>query len=418
MGKLVFNKDGDYLVELNYVLYKMDDRRNGTLLFERIPWGLSSTSPKNMLFGGDDKDPDGVYWCKKIELTNGSYYYGNGLAVDNKNGKPIIVRCLMWIKVVNGVTVQYEQKDCKVLDKFSKKNNVQLNIGYFGANNVAYNEHVTNMKLYYKINSDDTTRTYYRYTDGKYYNICNFNNKFDDAAHNVYYFDLITMVDTWDGIGNSNDWLYSLLCSVGVYPLTESEETCSEWTIFKELETVLAKEEFLFEYSVEKWERTYKHIPRFRELFIDTINKTNPKLFLYEIENLPKNSKDLLYSCISYLYELRKLINNYRNSEELKIAQENEPYYNDFEYLREFQKTYNYIIYDSYGAGWMTLLDRFGTDCHLNKEQSEAYHTIYEMLAKYNGTEIRPLFNVLNTNSNINKLFIEILLPYLKKSMI
>lgn len=222
-GKIYFNKDGDYLVELNYVLYKVNDRRNGTLLFERIPWSLSSTSYKNMLFGGDDKDPDGVYWCKKIELT-GENQYGDGLATDNKNNKPIIVRCLMWIKVVNGVVAEFEQKDCKVLPKFNNTDVVQLNIGYFGASNVAYNGSITNRNLYYKINiNDSNAKRYYNYSEKNNPTTSNFLNGFESSPHNVYVFDLITMVDSYDDIGNSNDWLYSLICSVGVYPLPANE---------------------------------------------------------------------------------------------------------------------------------------------------------------------------------------------------
>lgn len=150
---------------------------------------------------------------------------------------------------------------------------------------------------------------------------------------------------------------------------------------------------------------------------------TNLKVFLEAVESLSKEYKDAFYErCINYLYELKKIIDECRNSEEVKeaekkekIEQENEKLYEEYEEFRDLQEAYEHIMRETYGVGWTQKLQQFKIDHELDAEQLKTYLKLYNILKDYDGVEIRPLYNLLSTDSEAGEFFADPLLPYLKE---
>lgn len=405
---LKFLKDGEYLVECTYVFCKIDDRRN--------PWNV------NYNVFSDDKyisldNEDYINTNLGFVKNNG---YGDGLIQNPKDTGypyyPYTHTALIPIKVIKGQAsiIDEELQKTNILVKKLAYNlesseagvviphdNVSLNylINYKGIVFNEYRKNFSNKFLYPKLDSGTTV------------------NKGQFLLH------LAIMSGMYDGTGNNNDWLMAFLLQYCIYPIPKDEETYQDWSILEELKTVFKKEEFLFKYSVEKWIDKYKNDNEFQEAYIKTKMCTNLKVFLEAVESLSKEYKDAFYErCINYLYELKKIIDECRNSEEVKeaekkekIEQENEKIYEDYEELRELQEAYEHIMAETYGVGWIQKLQQFKIDHELDTEQLKTYLKLYNILKDYDGVEIRPLLKLLESDPEVSELFTELVLPYLKR---
>lgn len=406
---LKFLKDGKYLIELTYVFYKVDDRRN--------PWDIDDN-----VFGSNGY----ISFNDNIIESNLDFVYRNGYysglieepTVNGNNKVPLIHKALIPVTVANGVcTIEDEQtKKTNVLvqdltykstygnNKYEVKyssNNISFNwlINYKGINFNEYRQDFSNQFLYPSLDPSTTVN------EGQF------------LLH------LAIMCGWYDGSGNYNDWLMAFLLQYCIYPIPKDKETYQDWSILKELKTVFKKEEFLFKYSVEKWIDKYKNDKEFQEAYIKTKMCTNLKVFLEAVESLSKEYKDAFHErCINYLYELKKIIDEYRNSEEVKeaekkekIEQENEKIYEENEELRELQEAYEHIMAETYGVGWIPKLEELTKYYVLDAEQLKTYLKLYKILKYYDGVEIRPLIDLFRTDSEAYEFFIELVLPYLKR---
>ncbi|WP_277284690.1 hypothetical protein [Sneathia sanguinegens] len=406
---LKFLKDGKYLIELTYVFYKVDDRRN--------PWDIDDN-----VFGSNGY----ISFNDNIIESNLDFVYRNGYysglieepTVNGNNKVPLIHKALIPVTVANGVCIIEDEhlqktnvlmqdltyKSTYINNKYEVKyisNNISFNwlINYKGINFNEYKKHGSDQFLYPNLDSNSTV------------------NKGQFLLH------LAIMCGWYDGTGNNNDWLMAFLLQYCIYPIPKDKETYQDWSILKELKTVFKKEEFLFKYSVEKWIDKYKNDKEFQEAYIKTKMCTNLKAFLEAVESLSKEYKDAFYErCINYLYELKKIIDEYRNSEEVKeaekkekIEQENEKLYEEYEEFRDLQEAYEHIMRETYGVGWTQKLQQFKIDHELDAEQLKTYLKLYNILKNYDGVEIRPLYNLLSTDSEAGEFFADPLLPYLKE---
>lgn len=404
---LKFLKDGRYLIELTYVFYKIDDRRN--------PWDIDDN-----VFGSNGY----ISFNDNIIESNLDFVYRNGYysglieepTVNGNNKVPLIHKALIPVTVANGVcTIEDEQtKKTNVLvqdltykstygnNKYEVKyssNNISFNwlINYKGINFNEYRQDFSDQFLYPKLDSGTTV------------------NKGQFLLH------LAIMCGWYDGSGNYNDWLMAFLLQYCIYPIPKDEETYQDWSILEELKTVFKKEEVLFEYSFNKWRKKYKNDEKFKK-YVRESDYVDYFIVLRDITDRSKEDKDEFYNNINYLYEFKKIIDEYRNSEEVKeaekkkkIEQENEKIYEEYEDLRDLQRAYEDIMQETYGVGWIPKLEELTKYYVLDAEQLKTYLKLYKILKNYDGVEIRPLLNLLSNDSEASDFFVELVLPYLKR---
>lgn len=202
---LKFLKDGEYLIELTYVFYKVDDRRN--------PWDIDDN-----VFGSQGY----ISFNDNIIESNLDFVYRNGYysglieepTVNGNNKVPLIHKALIPVTVVNGnCTIEDEHlqktnvlvqdltyKSTYVNNKYEVKyssNNISFNwlINYKGINFNEYRQDFSNQFLYPKLDSGTTV------------------NKGEFLLH------LAIMCGWYDGTGNSNDWLMAFLLQYCIYPV-------------------------------------------------------------------------------------------------------------------------------------------------------------------------------------------------------
>jgi|GEM_PF-2314906 hypothetical protein len=208
---LKFLKDGEYLIELTYVFYKVDDRRN--------PWDIDDN-----VFGSQGY----ISFNDNIIESNLDFVYRNGYysglieepTVNGNNKVPLIHKALIPVTVVNGnCTIEDEHlqktnvlvqdltyKSTYVNNKYEVKyssNNISFNwlINYKGINFNESRQDFSNQFLYPKLDSGTTV------------------NKGQFLLH------LAIMSGWYDGTGNYNDWLMAFLLQYCIYPISKDYYT-------------------------------------------------------------------------------------------------------------------------------------------------------------------------------------------------
>lgn len=204
---LKFLKDGKYLIELTYIFYKVDDRRN--------PWDIDDN-----VFGsqGYISFNDNTIESNLGFVSSNGYYSGliAEPTVNGNNKVPLIHKALIPVTVANGVcTIEDEQtKKTNVLVQDLTYKNNELEVKY-STNNISYN---------YLINYKGVNFNEYRQ---------DFSNQFlypnlDPSTtknEGEFLLHLAIMCGWHDGTGNYNDWLMAFLLQYCIYPISKDYYT-------------------------------------------------------------------------------------------------------------------------------------------------------------------------------------------------
>lgn len=202
---LKFLKDGKYLIELTYIFYKLDDRRN--------PWDIDDN-----VFG----DGGYVVFDNNIIESNLDFVYRNGYysglieepTVNGNNKVPLIHKALIPITVANGV--------CIIEDEHLQKTNVLVQ-------DLTYKSTYVNNKYEVKYSSNNISFNWLINYKGINFNESrqDFSNQFlypnldSNSTVNVgeFLLHLVIMCGWYDGSGNYNDWLMAFLLQYCIYPV-------------------------------------------------------------------------------------------------------------------------------------------------------------------------------------------------------
>lgn len=212
---LKFLKDGKYLIELTYIFYKVDDRRNS--------WDIDDN-----VFGSQGY----ISFNDNIIESNLDFVYRNGYysglieepTVNGNNKVPLIHKALIPVTVVNGnctiedehlqktnvLTQDLTYKSIYANNKYEVKyssNNISFNwlINYKGINFNEYRQDFSNQFLYPSLDPTSTVN------EGQF------------LLH------LAIMSGWYDGTGNYNDWLMAFLLQYCIYPVPKECVSDFEW---------------------------------------------------------------------------------------------------------------------------------------------------------------------------------------------
>lgn len=333
---LKFLKDGKYLIELTYVFYKVDDRRN--------PWDIDDNG-----FG----DGGYVVFDNNIIESNLDFVANNGYnsgliaepTVNGNNKVPLIHKALIPITVANGVCIIEDEhlqktnvlvqdltyKSTYVNNKYEVKyssNNISFNwlINYKGINFNESRQDFSNQFLYPKLDSNSTV------------------NVGEFLLH------LVIMCGWYDGSGNYNDWLMAFLLQYCIYPvpkkcLPEFITPTTDNDVLKALQEVTTEYEFDALFNSH---RIKKMIVNNSDLMVAISQNDNILNIMYNRYKIQLSGASNSISGGKYIIlELSK--DNFWGDNKYGTARRNGFYicnWNDYKYRFQFFKSYpNYVDY-------------------------------------------------------------------------
>lgn len=229
---LKFLKDGKYLIELTYVFYKLDDRRN--------PWDIDD----NM--GGYISFKDNIIESNLDFVYRKGYYSGliEEPTVNGNNKVPLIHKALIPVTVANGV--------CIIEDEHLQKTNVLVqDLTYkstYGNNKYEVKYSSNNISFNWLINYKGINFNEYRqdFSNQFLYPSLDYNSTVNVGEFLLH---LVIMCGWYDGSGNYNDWLMAFLLQYCIYPvpkkcLAEFITPTTDNDVLKALQEVTTEYEF------------------------------------------------------------------------------------------------------------------------------------------------------------------------------
>jgi len=222
-------RDGEYIVKTVYGFWKQNDTRNPKYLYDNM--GISSYTSEHPLMGIDSNGTKGIF----TRFNDDIYGNGNtdGLCYNpNTNKKvPYTFTRYVGVKVINGLSFQLEEAP-KNPEKFNRgidwynRNNEKVGTSTqdlcitklpYTVKSIAFTNHsgYQNENITVKYSGDISNYSSLTYFAPRYYNSMNFDDFF-------WWGNLVVtseLVESYDGVGNYNDWLFTVLLDFDIYPL-------------------------------------------------------------------------------------------------------------------------------------------------------------------------------------------------------
>ncbi len=226
-----FLRNGEYIVKTVYGFWKQNNTRNPKYLYYNM--GISSYTSEHPLMGITDTGTKGIF--TKFNYDVDGNVDSDGLCYNpkkNKNAVPYTFTRYVGVKVINGLAFQLEEAP-------KNPENFNRGIEWYTINNKNVDTSAQDLciaKLPYVVNSIAfTNSSSYRDTNitVKYsgditrsWSIDDFKIRYYDSGLSYSDFFNTTnwiltseLVGFYDGIGNYNDWLFTVLLDFDIYPL-------------------------------------------------------------------------------------------------------------------------------------------------------------------------------------------------------
>lgn len=304
-----FRRDGEYIVKTVYGFWKQNDTRNPKYLYDNM--GISGYTSDNPLMGISENGAKGTFTRFNYDINgNGGT---DGLCYNpkkNKNAVPYTFTRYVGVKVINGYAFQLEEAP-KNLEKFNRgiewytydkkvgTSEQDLCIAKlpYTVNSIAFTNHSgyrdTNITVKY---SGDITRS--KSIDDfkiRYYD----NLGYLDFFNSTNWILTSEIVGYYDGIGNYNDWLFTVLLDFDIYPLKMGDEI-----IYYDYYYPKSIKNYLYFYANDTMMTLFKKLydnPLYSQVK-EELKQQYPNEDYFELYNVKKNTK------------ATELLNNYTES--------------------------------------------------------------------------------------------------------